>query len=72
MSRLFTGKVSQAAADQRRGAQPIERRVCYRLVGGSHATLAAHTPPEILHADLAPLALELSSGERPTPPACAG
>ena len=62
MSRLVTGKVSQAAADQRRGrAGRLSDGVCYRLWSeGSHATLAAHTPPEILHADLAPLALELS------------
>jgi ATP-dependent helicase HrpB len=62
MSRLATGKVSQAAAEQRRGrAGRIEAGVCYRLWSeGSHASLAAHTPPEILHADLAPLALELA------------
>jgi ATP-dependent helicase HrpB len=62
MSRLVTGKVSQAAADQRRGrAGRLSDGVCYRLWSeGSQATLAAHTPPEILSADLAPLALELS------------
>jgi len=62
MSRLVTGKVSQAAADQRRGrAGRLSDGVCYRLWSeGSQATLAAHTPPEILNADLAPLALELS------------
>lgn len=62
MSRLVTGKVSQAAADQRRGrAGRLSDGVCYRLWSeGSQATLAAHTPPEILTADLAPLALELS------------
>ena len=62
MSRLVTGRVSQAAADQRRGrAGRLSDGVCYRLWSeGSQAALAAHTPPEILNADLAPLALELS------------
>jgi ATP-dependent helicase HrpB len=62
MSRLVTGKVSQAAADQRRGrAGRMSDGICYRLWSeGSQAALAAHTPPEILSADLAPLALELS------------
>jgi ATP-dependent helicase HrpB len=61
MSALVTGKVSQAAADQRRGrAGRLSAGDCYRLWSeGTHATLAAQTPPEILHADLAPLALEL-------------
>lgn len=62
MSRLVTGKVSQAAADQRRGrAGRLSSGTCYRLWSeGSHASLAAQTPPEIAHADLAPLALELA------------
>jgi ATP-dependent helicase HrpB len=62
MSRLITGKVSQAAADQRRGrAGRLSEGDCYRLWSqGSHATLNPQTPPEILHADLAPLALELA------------
>lgn len=62
MSRLVTGKVSQAAADQRRGrAGRLSEGVCYRLWSeGTQASLAAQTPPEILGADLAPLALELS------------
>src|SRR5277367_5786041 len=62
MSRLVTGKVSQAAADQRRGrAGRLSEGVCYRLWSeGSHASLSPQTPPEILHADLAPLALELA------------
>jgi ATP-dependent helicase HrpB len=34
---------------------------CYRLWSeGTHTSLSPHTPPEILHADLAPLALELA------------
>jgi ATP-dependent helicase HrpB len=62
MSRLVTGKVSQAAADQRRGrAGRLSEGDCYRLWSeGTHASLSLETPPEILHADLAPLALELS------------
>jgi ATP-dependent helicase HrpB len=62
MSRLVTGKVSQAAADQRRGrAGRLIDGDCYRLWSeGTHASLSPHTPPEILHADLAPLALELA------------
>jgi ATP-dependent helicase HrpB len=62
MSRLETEKLSQAAADQRRGrAGRLSAGACYRLWSeGVQATLAAQTPPEILHADLAPLALELA------------
>jgi ATP-dependent helicase HrpB len=62
MSRLITTKVSQAAADQRRGrAGRLEEGTCYRLWSeGTQTALAPQTPPEILHADLAPLALELS------------
>jgi ATP-dependent helicase HrpB len=62
MSRLVTGRVSQAAADQRRGrAGRLSEGDCYRLWSeGTHASLNPQTPPEILHADLAPLALELA------------
>jgi ATP-dependent helicase HrpB len=62
MSQLVTGKVSQAAADQRRGrAGRLSEGDCYRLWSeGTHASLSPQTPPEILHADLAPLALELA------------
>jgi ATP-dependent helicase HrpB len=62
MSRLVTGKVSQAAADQRRGrAGRLSAGDCYRLWSeGAQASLSPQTPPEILHADLAPLALELA------------
>jgi ATP-dependent helicase HrpB len=62
MSRLVTADVSQAAADQRRGrAGRLSDGVCYRLWSeGKQASLAARTPPEILQADLAPLALELA------------
>jgi ATP-dependent helicase HrpB len=62
MSRLVTAKVSQAAADQRRGrAGRLSSGVCYRLWSeGTQASLTPHTAPEITHADLAPLALELA------------
>ena len=62
MSRLVTGKVSQAAAAQRRGrAGRKSAGWCYRLWSeGTQASLAPQTEPEIAHADLAPLALELS------------
>ncbi len=62
MSHLVTTKVSQAAADQRRGrAGRLSAGTCYRLWSeGTQASLAPQTAPEILHADLAPLALELS------------
>ena len=62
MSRLETGKVSQAAAEQRRGrAGRLSSGLCYRLWSqGAQAGLMAQTPPEILQADLASLALELA------------
>ena len=62
MSRLVTAKVSQASADQRRGrAGRLSSGVCYRLWSeGTQASLAPQTSPEIIHADLAPLALELA------------
>ncbi len=62
MSRLVTVKVSQASADQRLGrAGRISGGWCYRLWSeGTQATLPAQTAPEIAHADLAPLALELA------------
>jgi ATP-dependent helicase HrpB len=62
MSHLVTTKVSQAAAEQRRGrAGRLSSGVCYRLWSeGTQASLASQTAPEIMHADLAPLALELS------------
>ncbi len=61
MSRLVTERVSRSSATQRAGrAGRVAAGVCYRLWGeGSQATLAAYTPPEVLTADLTPLALEL-------------
>ena len=62
MSRLETVAISRASADQRRGrAGRTAPGVCYRLWSESaHAALAAQSLPEILEADLAPLALELA------------
>lgn len=63
MSRLETLRISRASSEQRRGrAGRLEAGVCYRLwTETEHAGLAAHTPAEIMEADLAPLALELAS-----------
>jgi ATP-dependent helicase HrpB len=63
MTRLATVPVSHAAADQRRGrAGRLGPGVCFRMwTAGDHGALLAHRPPEILEADLAPLALELAA-----------
>jgi ATP-dependent helicase HrpB len=62
MARLETVRVSQASADQRRGrAGRLGPGVCYRLwPEAEHRALAAYPAPEILAADLTPLALELA------------
>jgi ATP-dependent helicase HrpB len=62
MTRLETMRLSQASADQRRGrAGRLEPGVCYRLwTVEAQRGLLPFTPPEILDADLAPLALELA------------
>lgn len=62
MSGLETVRISRASADQRRGrAGRLGPGVCYRLWSESeHASLPAHTAPEILEADLAPVALDLA------------
>lgn len=60
LTRLATVRVSRASADQRRGrAGRLEPGVCYRLWSEGER-LEAQTAPEILQADLAPLALELA------------
>jgi ATP-dependent helicase HrpB len=62
MSALVTRRISRASAEQRQGrAGRLGPGVCYRAWSeGAHQSLAAFTPPEIVEADLAPLALELS------------
>ena len=63
MSRLETQRISRASADQRQGrAGRTEPGVCYRAWSeGAHRSLAPFTPPEIVEADLIPLALELAN-----------
>ncbi len=63
LSRLVTQRVSRASADQRAGrAGRTAPGVCYRLWGeNTQRGLVAHSAPEILTADLAPLALELAA-----------
>jgi ATP-dependent helicase HrpB len=62
MTRLETVIVSRASADQRRGrAGRLGPGLCYRLWSEAEdRALTPHTPPEILAADLAPLALDLA------------
>jgi ATP-dependent helicase HrpB len=63
MSRLVTRRISRASADQRQGrAGRLGPGVCYRAWSeGAHRSLAPFAPPEILEADLMPLALELAA-----------
>ncbi len=63
MSRLETVRVTRASADQRRGrAGRVEPGVCLRLWAESEGrTLREQNTPEILEADLTPLALELAA-----------
>lgn len=62
MSRLETITVTRSAADQRRGrAGRVGEGYCYRLwTLGDDVALLPQTTPEILEADLVPLALELA------------
>jgi ATP-dependent helicase HrpB len=62
MTRLETVRVTRDSADQRRGrAGRTAPGVCYRLwTKGEDRGLVPHRRPEILDADLAPLALELA------------
>ncbi len=62
MTRLETVRVTRASADQRRGrAGRVAPGVCYRLwTEQEDQQLAPFSRPEILEADLAPLALELA------------
>jgi ATP-dependent helicase HrpB len=63
MSRLETQRISRASADQRQGrAGRTEPGISYRAWSeGAHRSLAPFTSPEIVEADLIPLALELAS-----------
>lgn len=63
VTRLETGRVSQAAAAQRRGrAGRTGPGLCYRLWDEPEtAALSPFDPPEMLSADLAPLALTLAA-----------
>ena len=63
MTRLETTRVSRASADQRRGrAGRLGPGVCVRLwPEHENSHLLPNTPPEIMSADLAPLALELAA-----------
>lgn len=63
MSRLETGRVSMASADQRRGrAGRLGPGICYRLWAEPHNHgLAEFTSPEILVTDLSGLVLELGA-----------
>ena len=63
MTRLETIRVSRASADQRRGrAGRLASGVCYRLwPEHEQHHLLAHSTPEVLEADLAPVALELAA-----------
>jgi ATP-dependent helicase HrpB len=63
MTQLATVRVSRAAAEQRRGrAGRLEPGVCYRLwTAPEDRGLKAFDEPEMLQADLAPLALDLAA-----------
>ncbi len=61
MTRLSTRRISRASARQRKGrAGRLGRGDCYRLWSEEqHQQLVAHGTPEILQADLTPLAMQL-------------
>ncbi|RLQ23031.1 ATP-dependent helicase HrpB [Seongchinamella sediminis] len=61
MTRLTTRRISRASAEQRQGrAGRLGPGHCYRLWSAEqHGRLVAQSSPEILQADLAPLALQL-------------
>jgi ATP-dependent helicase HrpB len=63
MTRLETVPVTRASAEQRRGrAGRLGPGLCLRLwTEAEHAALLPHGAPEILEADLAPLALDLAA-----------
>jgi ATP-dependent helicase HrpB len=63
ITRLTTRRISKASAEQRQGrAGRQEPGYCYRLWSEQqHSRLVSYATPEILQADLAPLALQLLS-----------
>ncbi len=63
LTRLVTGRVSLASANQRRGRSGrVAPGVCYRLWSENETrSLLPFTPPEILTSDLAPFALDLAA-----------
>ena len=63
MTRLATRRISRASARQRQGrAGRLGPGYCYRVWSEEqHRRLVAHATPEVLQADLAPLALQLLS-----------
>ena len=63
MTRLATRRISRASAEQRQGrAGRLGPGHCYRVWSEEqHRRLVAHATPEILQADLAPMALQLLS-----------
>jgi len=62
LSRLETVQISRDSADQRAGrAGRLSPGVCFRMwTMATHQRLAEHRVPEILEADLAPLALDMA------------
>ena len=69
LSRLQTGPVSRAQAEQRRGrAGRLGPGTCFRMwTRGQEGALPAFAPPEILECDLSALALELANWGVATP-----
>lgn len=63
LTRLATRRISRASAEQRQGRAGRQAPgYCYRLwTEQQQGQLVANTPPEILQADLAPMALQLLS-----------
>ncbi len=62
MTRLETVRISHASAEQRRGrAGRLEPGACYRCWGAAEEqSMSSFDRPEVLEADLAPLALDLA------------